>query len=36
MRIEVEKAWNIITSNDVSVPKVPFNKHDREIRETNY
>ena len=30
----MEKAWNIITSNDVSVPKVPFNKHDREIRET--
>ena len=30
----MEKAWNIITSNDVSVPRVPFNKHDREIRET--
>ena len=31
----MEKAWNIITSKDASVPKVHFNKHDREIRETN-
>ena len=30
----MEKAWNILTSKDVSVPKVPFKKHDREIRET--
>ena len=30
----MEKAWNIITSKDVSVPKVPFNQHDRAIRET--
>ena len=30
----MEKAWNIIASNDISVPKVPFNKHDRAIRET--
>ena len=28
------KFWNIIASSDISVPKVPFNKHDRAIRET--